>query len=212
MTFSKASIRQRLIALGYDRLMARYEAHVADRKRALFADLPETILEIGAGTGANLPYLPAGCTWMVVEPNPYMHRRLKNRAAEYGVEAIFRPSTNGRIDVEDDSVTAVVTTLTLCSVSSLDRMLAEIHRVLQPGGKFYFVEHIAAPRPTWLYRWQRVVRPAWKWLSKGCRPDRQTDTAITDAGFRAVEMERFRIPLRIAPPVVSPHISGVAVK
>lgn len=212
MTIPKAGIRQRLIAYGYDRLMARYEAHIADRKRALFADLPLSILEIGPGTGANLPYMPTGCRWLVVEPNPHMHKKLEDHAANFGVEAEFRSSTAERIDVESDSLPAVVSTLTLCSVSNLVQTLSEIRRVLRPGGKFYFVEHIAAPRSTWLCRWQYAVKPLWTWFSHGCRPNRRTDIAITDAGFRTVEMDSFRIPLRIAPPFVSPHVAGVAVK
>lgn len=212
MTFTKGSIRQRLIALGYDPLMARYEAHIAERKQALFADLPSSILEIGAGTGANLPYMPADCKWQVVEPNSYMHKRLNDRAAEFGVEVQFCQSTGVKIDLEDASVPAVVSTLTLCSVPNLEQTLGEIRRILQRGGKFYFVEHIAAPRATWLCRSQHAVKPLWKWLSDGCHPDRQTDAAIADAGFETVEMERFRIPLRIAPPIFSPHIAGVAVK
>lgn len=212
MTETKGSIRQRLIAFGYDSLMARYEAHIAERKRALFANLPSSILEFGAGTGANLPYMPADCRWLVVEPNSYMHKRLNDRAAEFGVEVQFYQSMGAKIDIGDESVPAVVSTLTLCSVPDLERTLGEIRRVLQPGGKFYFVEHIAAPRATWLSRSQRVVRPLWKWVSDGCHTDRQTDAAIADAGFETVEMDRFRIPLRIAPPIFSPHIAGVAVK
>jgi ubiquinone/menaquinone biosynthesis C-methylase UbiE len=100
----------------------------------------------------------------------------------------------------------------LCSVRDPQQVLNEALRVLKPGGKFYFIEHVAAPQQTWLRRCQRVMRPIWIGIADGCRPDRETGAAIQNAGFRSVELEGFRVPFPPALPFVSPHVAGVAVK
>lgn len=84
------SLRQRLFARCYDRLTARYEAWIHDRKQSLLGGLSGTVLEIGPGTGAHLKYFPAGIRWIGVEPNRFMHRQLHARAAERGIQAEFR--------------------------------------------------------------------------------------------------------------------------
>lgn len=205
-------MRKWLFARWYNKIMERYEAYISQRKLVLFADLPTTVMEIGPGTGANLGYLSQGCKWIGIEPNPYMHPQLREKAASHGVEAEFRVATAEGIDVDDASVDAVLCTLVLCSVRDPQQVLNEALRVLKPGGKFYFIEHVAAPQQTWLHRWQRVMRPIWIGFADGCRPDRETGAAIQNAGFRSVELEGFRVPFPPALPFVSPHVAGVAVK
>jgi len=112
------------------------------------------------------------------------------------------------MEMPDASVDAVVSTLVLCSVDGHRDALAEILRVLRPGGRFVFIEHVGAPEGTWLRRLQRWIRPLWKPVADGCRPDRDTGDRILEAGFERVEMDRFRLPL----PVVSPHVAGTAWK
>jgi len=159
-----------------------------------------------------LKYLPQGCHWIGVEPNPYMHDALKRRAAGQRIEAEFRLATAEAIAADDSSVDVVLSTLVLCSVGDITRVLREIHRVLRPGGRFCFIEHVAAPHQTWLRRCQRAMRPVWMWLGDGCQPDRDTAAAIQQVGFADVATEAFTVPTGILPRLVSPQISGVATK
>lgn len=103
---------------------------------------------------------------------------------------------------------AVVSTLVLCSVPNLPSTLQEILRVLKPGGRFLFIEHVAAPQGTWLRRVQSGVKPIWKAIGDGCNPDRETWVALETAGFESVNISNFFAPV----PIVSPHIIGVATK
>jgi SAM-dependent methyltransferase len=93
-------------------------------------------------------------------------------------------------------------------VPSLEETLAEIHRILKPGGRLLFIEHVAAPDGSWLQWLQTGIKPLWRPLGDGCRPDRHTEAAIEAAGFSEVQYERFDVGL----PVVSPHVIGVAQK
>lgn len=186
-----------------------YNQVVDQRKRSLFAHLQGNILEIGPGTGANLPYFPHEINWIGIEPNPYMHPFLTESAAKMGLQNIdLRQGSCESMKVEDNSMDYVISTLVLCSVPSLEATLKEILRVLKPGGTFLFLEHIAAPQGSLLRRVQRVIRPLWKAIADGCNPDRETWLALENAGFARVNYEHFRVPY----PIVSPHIIGTAIK
>ena len=208
----RPSFRKRMFAHWYDQTMATYEEYIADRKRILFADLPDTVMEIGPGTGANLAYLPEGCRWIGVEPNHYMHEQLREKVDALGVEAEFRIATAEGIESDDACVDAVLCTLVLCSVTDPSQVLSEVRRVLKPGGRFYFIEHVAAPRKTWLRFSQRVMRPVWRFCADGCRPDRETGVAISQAGFESIDIDEFRVDRKIMPRLVTPHISGIATR
>ena len=178
------------------------------RKRTLFADLAGTVVEIGPGTGVNLPYLPDGIRWIGLEPNPHMHDFLRPLLAERAIDADLRTASAQNTGLPDACADAVVSTLVLCSVPDLDATLAELHRILRPGGRLFFIEHVRADEGTWLRLLQTVVKPVWRPLADGCHPDRETGAALQRAGFASVEYERFDTGL----PVVSPHIMGVATK
>jgi len=186
----------------------KYDSLVADRKRLLFAGLEGLLVEIGPGTGPNLRHLPAGLTVVGVEPNPFMHRHFLRKAQEGGHQATLIQGRAEALPFRDESVDAVVSTLVLCSVGETGTALGEVMRILKPGGKFIFMEHVAAPEGTWLRRAQALVRPAWRAVGDGCEPDRRTEDDLARAGFREVRVERFSVPL----PIVSPHIAGLAVK
>jgi len=206
------SIRRRLFARYYDRFQAGYDAYISERKRELFRDLHGTVLEIGPGTGANLAYVPPDVRWIGVEPNPHMHEHLRDKARAAGVTAEFRTASAQGMEADDGSVDAVVSTLVLCSVPDPRAVLSDIRRILRPGGTFRFIEHVAAPRGTWLRRGQGLVRPLWRFAADGCCPDRELGDLIRGAGFASVEMEEWRVPTTAILRIVSPHVAGIAVK
>jgi SAM-dependent methyltransferase len=190
-----------------------YEASMMARKRALFGDLHGAILEIGPGAGYNLRYYPADARWVGVEPNPFMHPYL-----EKSIRELHRPAEHFYIDpgdplgvrlpADDESVDAAVSTLVLCSVPYPEESLQEIWRVLKPGGRFAFIEHVAAPSGTRLRSFQDFFQPVWTLLADGCHPNRETWQAISQAGFGRVELEHFLSSGGLA----GPHIAGMVVK
>jgi SAM-dependent methyltransferase len=196
------------MALALSRFHGRYERLVALRKRALFAGLSGTVLEIGPGTGANFVYYPPDIRWIGIEPNPFMHPHLRAAAAGAGLSIDIRDGRADRLECDDESVDAVVSTLVLCSVSDVSGALLEIQRVLRPGGRFLFIEHVADLPGTWLRRTQRLLRPLVRTLADGCHLDRDTALAIERHGFAGVAYQCFRLPI----PLVSPHIIGIATK
>ena len=185
-----------------------YDASIAPRKQALFSDLTGDVLEIGPGGGPNLRYLSPNVRWIGVEPNPYMHPYLHAEAARRGIAVDLRLGNAEALPADDDSLDAVLGTLVLCSVPDPGRALAEIRRVLKPGGRYLFIEHVAAAPGTSLRRWQNLVRPIWQMLGDGCQPNRETWKTIENAGFEHTHIEHFDTRV----PVVKPHIAGFAVK
>jgi SAM-dependent methyltransferase len=169
---------------------AGYLNHIAARhKQAAFAGLGAgTVLELGAGTGANLRFLPAGTRLIALEPSLAMHPRLRQRCAAAGVEVEVLAAGGERIPLPDGSVDEVIASLVLCTVADPAAVLAEIQRVLRPGGRFRFVEHVAAP-PGLRAAVQRTIRRPWGWLFEGCRPDRHTPELIAAAGFAQTQIE-----------------------
>ena len=179
-----------------------------ERKRTLLSGLGPTVVEIGAGAGPNAAYYAPGTRWLAVEPNAHFHPRLRRAAEAHGLELDVVPAVAERLPLPDGSADAVVSTLVLCSVGDPAAALAEARRVLRPGGRFVFIEHVAAPEGSRRRAWQRRLRRPWGWVADGCRPDRDTETAIRAAGFARVELERFRVPGGL----VAPHIAGVATR
>lgn len=185
-----------------------YEEKISDRKRSLFTNLHGKILEIGPGTGPNLSYYPSDIQWIGIEPNPFMHSYLQKEADKLGLNIDIRIGTAEKLDAEDNSIDTVISTLVLCSVPNLSNTLQEILRVLKPGGRFLFIEHVAAPNSTFLRSVQNTVKPVWQVLGDGCNPNRETGIAIENAGFASVDYQKFDAPV----PLVTPHIIGVATK
>ncbi|MDT8436501.1 MAG: class I SAM-dependent methyltransferase [Gemmatimonadota bacterium] len=181
-----------------------------DRKVRLLGDLPDTVVELGPGAGANFRYYPRGTRVIAVEPNPAMHGRLRARARERGIDLDLRDVRAEGLPVGTATAELVVATLVLCTVGDPERVVAEVRRILRPGGRFAFLEHVAAPRGTPLRRFQAMIRRPWRWLGEGCHLDRDTASTLGAAGFTSLELERFRAWSGRAP--FAPHIAGVAVR
>lgn len=195
-----------LFMAGVDTYMDRV---YGSRKRRLFTGLPAEVVEIGAGAGANLRYLPAGTRLIAIEPNPRMHPYLRRSARRNRLELEIRPIEAEAIDLPDASVSAVVATLVLCSVADPEQVLSEIRRILKPGGRFIFLEHVAAPANSLLGRWQQWLHKPWHYLSEGCHLHRSSHTLVAQAGFRQVEMDCFMLSPALP---FRPHIYGTALR
>jgi ubiquinone/menaquinone biosynthesis C-methylase UbiE len=203
-----ASWYKRAQAALIDRAGAIHSRLVDARKRALLAPLRGTVVEIGPGTGANLPYYDASVRWIGVEPNAFMHDYLEREATRLGRAVELREGRAESLPIPDASADAVVSTLVLCTVHDVDAALREVRRVLRPGGRFVFVEHVAARRGSLTRLLQRAVAPLWQAAGDGCHPDRETWRAIERAGFSELELRHFTLPV----PVVGPHVAGVGVR
>ncbi|CAN5804558.1 class I SAM-dependent methyltransferase [soil metagenome] len=201
----------------YDRMVARTEeACFRTWRRDLLADLHGEVVELGAGTGANVDRYPITVDRVVfTEPDPGMRRQLVDRLATAQrvgsfapADAAVLPDPAHRLSVSDGSVDAVVTTLVLCTVPDPSAALAEARRVLRPSGRLVFLEHVAADgRPDRL-RWQQRLDPIWHRLVGGCRLTRRTAEAIDRAGFTVEKITPESA--RKALPVVRPTIRGHA--
>ena len=203
----------RMMAALYDRMMrGTEEACLGEWRTGLVGDLEGEVLEVGAGTGLNLPLYPASVTRLVMsEPDPHMRLKLERKAAsEPGPRVEVIDASLEELPVSADSFDVVVATLVLCSVPDLDQALAEIYRVLRPGGKFVFLEHVAAEDRPRRLKWQHRVEPFWKWFAGNCHLTRSTEAAIAAAGFEIDDIERDS--MRRSMPLVEATIRGVATK
>ena len=203
----------RLFAALYDRLTLPSEVACLQGWRSeLLRGLQGTVLEVGAGTGLNVPHYPAGLSRLVLsEPDPHMRRQLERRTRDYAQSPTeLLTASLVALPLADESFDAVVGTLVLCSVPKVEVALAEILRVLKPGGHFVFLEHVAAEQRPSRLRWQRVVEPVWKRIAGNCHLTRRTEAAIRASGFDGVECRRES--MRKAMPLVRPTIRGYALK
>ncbi len=189
----------------------RYGNHIQRRHKAFaFADLaPGVVVELGAGVGGNLDHLRPGSSLIAVEPNLAMHDGLRRRAAQRGVQLEILTAGAESIPLPDASVDEVICSLVLCTVEDQQQVLHEVRRILRPGGRFRFVEHVAAPR--WSpRRWlQHALRTPWRWIYEGCDLCRDTARAIETADFADVELRRRRFRHSAFVPV-NTAIAGIA--
>lgn len=191
----------------------RYINHLArTHKQSAFMGLEgAVVLEIGAGVGANLGYLAPGTELIALEPNVRMHDRLRERAKAAGIEVTIVAGGAEAIPLPDGSVDEVICSLVLCTVEDPVQVLAEIRRVLRPGGRFRFVEHVAAPRRGLRRLLQRVIRRPWGWVFEGCNPGAHTVALLEEAGFRNLRLERRKFKQSLFWPV-NTAVWGVGVR
>lgn len=170
------------------------------------------VLEIGAGTGANLGFYSHGVTEVVgIEPVEAMlqkaHVMVQQAAHDFPVKLQVGDARN--LPFEDDSFDSVVACLVFCTIPDPELAAAEMRRVLKPGGKLVFYEHVASTRPN-VNTWQKRVNPVWRKLACGCEITRDTRQLFEDAGFRYESIKDFEHPK--VPPLMAPIIAGVATK
>jgi len=172
-------------------------------RKALVGDLTGTIVEIGCGTGKNLPLYGPEATVFASDFDPVMLQRAVIRAEESLAEVHLFVADAMRLPVPDDSVDTLVVGLMFCSVPNPDLAIAEVKRVLRPGGALRFVEHVRDAEGTLRARVQDVVNPAWKLVSGGCNANRRTAERIEGHGFNIENLYRFQLGhTHIAPHVM----------
>ena len=199
-----------VFAWGYAKLGPRLDRRgTADRRRELLSRATGRTVEVGAGTGLNLRYYPSAVTEVLaVEPDLYMFRHLVAALASAPVPVRLKRASAEALPVEGASVDTIVMSLVLCSVPDTDAALAEALRVLKPGGRLLFFEHVRSQDARLARRQDRFERP-WGWFGGGCHPNRDTLAAIGLAGFQVQEVERFDEPGAM---LAKPHILGWATK
>ena len=202
--------------------MAFYEDHVlphlidlacstkpARKQREKIVHLAEgDVLEIGFGSGLNLPYFDRSKVRKIfgLEPSPGMRRKAQPNVDASGLDVEFIDLPGEEIPLESKSVDTVLITFTLCSIDAAEAALEGMHRVLKPGGSLLFCEHGAAP-DAGVRRWQHRLNPAWKRVSGGCHMNRDIPGLIEGGGFRIRTDERMYIP---GPKILSYNYWGTA--
>jgi len=193
----------RVFAASYDRFVARAErAGLADARRELLVGVRGRVLEIGAGTGLNVEHYPEDSDVTYTEPDPHMAKRLRARGVdvvEAGAEAL---------PFADDSFDSVVSTLVFCTVTDVTASLREIRRVLAPGGRLLFLEHVRAAPGTKLERWQDRLHGPWHALACGCNCNRDLLASLAAGSFSVEDVRRES--WRFMPPIVRPVVIGAA--
>ena len=203
------NIGGRIFAAMYDSMLRGAEkAGLAAHRESLLSQASGHVLEIGAGTGANLPYYGERVESLTVtEPESPMARKLEGRIREQSrpVELVHAPAEN--LPFEDGQFDTVVSTLVLCTVEDQARALGELRRVLRAGGRLLFIEHHRADAPG-LARWQDRLNGVSRVVGHGCNCNRSTLEAISAAGFTITAVEHGRLPK--SPPTHAPLAIGTA--
>ncbi len=189
------SVNHPLFARLYRRLIAPSLARQGgdELRRRLLSGLSGTVVEVGAGDGANFAHYPDTVSSIVaVEPEPHLREHAAVQADE---RVVLRDDVAAHLPVGDGGADAVVFCLVLCSVDDQATALAEAHRVLRPGGELRFLEHVQDPEPGAVRRLQGALdATVWPRLCGGCHLGRDTAGAIEHAGFRIAEIDRFSFP------------------
>jgi ubiquinone/menaquinone biosynthesis C-methylase UbiE len=202
-----------LSAFFYDRCLATAEeACLKEWRQELLVQVSGDVLEIGAGTGANIDFYPETVVRLVMsEPDKNMRKQLHTRLAGSAMEnASVTGGSAENIEADTASFDYVVTSLVCCSVTNLETVFLEIRRVLRPDGCLVFLEHVAALEGSSRRRWQNRVTPLWRRLASNCHLNRETEAAMLSAGFIFREIRRES--MRKVMPLVRPTIRGIAAR
>jgi ubiquinone/menaquinone biosynthesis C-methylase UbiE len=202
------SLQSKFYAMMYDGPMAKMEkAGLHAMRESLLGGASGDVIEIGGGTGLNLPcYGPEIRSLTITEPEPPMLRRLERRVSEQRPSATVLRAPAEDLPFEDHSFDVAVSTLVLCGVDDQPRALRELRRVLRPGGRLLFIEHVRSEDPAWARLQDRM-----NWLNRlvfRCDCNRPTLDSVRQAGFQVTELDRTELP--IAPKLLRPAIVGSA--
>jgi len=169
--------------------LAMRQGPVQKYRRALVPDARGRVLEVGVGSGLNLPlYAPEVSEVIGLDPSERLLDMARRRAATAGVPVTLTQGTATAIPVDDDSIDTVVMTWTLCSIPDPMAALREMRRVLKPGGALLFVEHGLSPEPG-VARWQHRLTPVWRRCAGGCHLNRKIDDLVRAAGFELPKLK-----------------------
>jgi ubiquinone/menaquinone biosynthesis C-methylase UbiE len=205
------AVHHPVFARMYGRMADSFEAKGnAEHRDELLAGLTGRVIEVGAGTGLNFGHYPASVTEVVaVEPEPYLRAKAEAAAATAPVPVTVLDGTADRLPADDESFDAGVASLVLCSVPDPAAALAELRRVIRPGGELRFYEHVRADSPR-LARWQDRLDVVWPRVGGGCHANRPTVETIEAAGFTVERSRRFTFRPSPVVTLTSPHAIGVA--
>ena len=195
----------------YPRFREAAQEHGEDRYRQQLLDgLTGRVLELGCGDGAHFRLYPEAVTELVaVEPEENLLKRANEVAAEARCPVRVLPGFAEALPAGDGEFDAAVAALVLCSVDDQQKALAELMRVIRPGGELRFFEHVRSEASLHAAA-QFAVQPLWSWLGGGCHPTRETEQAIRDAGFEIERIERFDFAPGFLEKLGGPHILGIA--
>jgi ubiquinone/menaquinone biosynthesis C-methylase UbiE len=184
------------------------EAGLREMRGRLLSSARGRTLELGAGTGANLDLYPDSVSELVLtEPDPHMLGQLREKAAGRRPDAELLPAPAESLPLADSSVDTAVVTLALCTIPHPEAALAEAARVLKPGGRLLFLEHVRSESPG-LARWQDRLERPWRFFGDGCHCNRDTVATIESSALELENVQRGELPK--APPLVRPLVQGSA--
>lgn len=206
---SETEIKHPLFARAYIWL-TRGDDPEAEHRQALLAGVQGQVIELGAGNGLNFPHYPPEVTQVTaVEPEPTMREAALKAASKEPVPVDVVAATASALPSDDGAFDVGVASLVLCSVPDQAEALAELRRVIRPGGELRFYEHVVSHEPRHARTMRFADRTFWPRISGGCHMSRDTQAAIEAAGFEIEEVDRF--PFSPGRPVPAlPHIRGVA--
>ncbi|CAH1797285.1 unnamed protein product [Owenia fusiformis] len=197
----------------YSKLMKKFKEELLSDIGNIVKTEPLEILEIGAGGGQNFKFFPRGSHVTCVDPNPFFDEYLKKNLDIFPhvkLNKFIVAPAEDMSQVPDESIDIVVCTLVLCSVDNQAKVFSEILRILKKGGKFYYLEHVAAARNTWIRKLQDFLSGIWWFISDGCTLNQEPWIILEKSGFSKNDHKQFYSPIKMK--LLAPHFMGCSTK